>query len=57
MEVFLLAGKCPKCSVGMLRRIHRHAWMRLIPGSRFYQCDFCYYRFFQICGHKMVFSD
>jgi hypothetical protein len=32
---------CPSCGVVDFTRKHRSAWMRLLRGSRLYQCRHC----------------
>ncbi len=33
--------QCPKCKRTSLTRIPRLDWMRYIPKSKHYECDFC----------------
>jgi hypothetical protein len=37
--------KCPNCQGSWYDRINRKSWMRLIPGTKYYYCNNCRYRF------------
>lgn len=37
----VLGCKCPYCKSTQNFRHHRHPWMRRVPGSRFYECQYC----------------
>ncbi len=42
MRIYITFSKrCPKCKREELTRIRRHSWMRYIPNSRLYECNFC----------------
>jgi uncharacterized protein with PIN domain len=42
MRIYLSFKKrCPKCKGTELTRIPRHKWMRYIPHSKLYECNFC----------------
>ncbi len=42
MRFYIAFSKhCPKCKREELTRIPRHSWMRYIPYSRLYECNFC----------------
>ena len=41
MGILTSAKACPKCKCIDRYRIQRSLWMRLIPGSRHYECDSC----------------
>ncbi len=32
---------CPKCKKEALTRVKRHRWMRYLPNSKYYECNFC----------------
>jgi hypothetical protein len=32
---------CPVCRTALNTRISRKYWMRLIPGTKYYNCDYC----------------
>ena len=38
---FTFKRHCPKCKRTSLTRIKRHKWMRYLPQSKHYECDFC----------------
>ncbi|APF20564.1 hypothetical protein Calab_1300 [Caldithrix abyssi DSM 13497] len=38
---FTLKRQCPKCKRNSLTRIKRLQWMRYLPNSKHYECDFC----------------
>ena len=46
--------RCPNCKSRDRNRISRSWWMRLLPGSRYYQCYRCYQQF--IRWHNHLFS-
>lgn len=37
--------KCPKCQGVRYQRIYRKWWMHLIPGTKYYRCNSCKFRF------------
>ena len=44
LMIIRFSGKglsCRQCSHETLLRVHRHVWMKFIPGSRLYRCDKC----------------
>lgn len=46
--------RCPNCKSRDRNRISRTWWMRLLPGSRYYQCYRCYQQFLR--WHNHLFS-
>ena len=44
---------CPKCQSRNRTRIARSWWMRLLPGSRYYQCYSCYQRYLRWCSNSI----
>ena len=40
--------KCPNCRDTWYDRIYRKSWMRLIPGTKYYYCNNCRYKFMVI---------
>jgi ssDNA-binding Zn-finger/Zn-ribbon topoisomerase 1 len=40
--------ECPVCGKGGLKRRRRKFWMRLIPGSKHYLCNWCPARYLVI---------
>ncbi len=38
---FTVKKQCPKCKRDSLTRVKRHKWMRWLPNSKHYECDFC----------------
>ena len=40
--------KCPNCRDIWYDRIYRKNWMRLIPGTKYYYCNRCRYKFMVI---------
>ena len=44
MKRFSLGHTCPLCNQAFRFRIRRKWYMRLVPGSRHYVCDYCGYR-------------
>ncbi len=38
---FTFKKQCPKCKHEDMARLPRRKWMRFIPNSRFYECNFC----------------
>jgi hypothetical protein len=45
-----LKKRCPRCKSGKFNRIWRKGWMRLLPGTRYYQCRRCKCRFLVLFG-------
>lgn len=45
MERLQSGDFCPQCHIGTLSRIHRKFWMRLLPFSGHFYCEFCHARF------------
>jgi len=43
MKRFSLSHQCPLCLNTFRYRIRRRLFMRFIPGSRHYLCDYCGY--------------
>jgi len=41
---------CPYCEKEEAVRVKRQSWMRLLPGSKLYRCDFCYTKFLNVNG-------
>jgi len=46
--------RCPKCQSRNRTRISRIWWMRLLPGSRYYQCYSCYQPYLKWCGKPIA---
>jgi hypothetical protein len=46
--------RCPKCQSRNRTRTARNWWMRLLPGSRYYQCYSCYQRYLRWCGNSIA---
>jgi len=46
---------CPKCHSHHRIRISRTWWMRLLKGSKYYQCHGCYQHYFRWQGHSIAF--
>ena len=46
--------ECPLCGQGVLVRRRRKFWMRLIPGSKHYQCDWCPARYLTVYGRSIT---
>jgi len=36
---------CPQCQAVSMYRIRRKKWMRLIPTSKHFECDYCRHKF------------
>ena len=41
-------SRCPQCSQSQKTRVQRDWWMRMIPGSRLYECDHCGTRYLTV---------
>ena len=46
MRLYSFGNRCPLCHLTFRYRISRKFYMRLIPGSRHYLCDYCGYTSF-----------
>lgn len=49
---YIRGRKCPYCRSKQNFRQHRHPWMRRIPGSRHYECQYCSGKYLSI--YKLV---
>lgn len=48
MSKLAFGPKCPYCRDIAKKRITRSFWMRLLPLTKYYQCNWCGCRFFSI---------
>jgi hypothetical protein len=44
---------CPICGKGVIERKRRRLWMRVVPGTRHYLCDWCSARYLTVYGHAI----
>ena len=44
---------CPLCGKGFIERRRRKFWMRLVPGSKYYLCDWCPARYLTVYGQSI----
>jgi hypothetical protein len=49
-------AECPSCGNGILERRRRKFWMRLVPGSKCYVCDWCLARYLTVYGRPIRLS-
>lgn len=49
----LKKGSCPRCE-GVVKSLNRKAWMYLLPGSVYYRCSKCRYRFLLLFRIKTI---
>ena len=66
MNKFTFGRNCPNCEYAEKKRIPRTLWIKLIPWTKYYRCEWCGYKYISIserrsglkdrrCSHPFIF--